>query len=645
VVDKPSPRKPDNSLDSVVTGSLEDLRPGQDYHGHVVWRLLHRGGLADLYLASTTSKTGVSSAVAIKRLHPRFAVRKELREVFLQEQHRARSLRQPNVAQVLDVVDQDADLAVVLEFLHGQSLLDVARRSHLARAFIPYRLLAHVACEVLKGLEYAHGFRWPGTTRVGLVHQGVSPDNVILAYDGQVKLVGFGFSGPALSAANTTPEQLQGKLPYLPPEAIRGEPLDGRADLYALGVTMYEALTYALPFGQHGFAAREEDVQSRAVPSPRDVNPSIPPVLEAVCLKALESDRSRRVPSAAQMRGALEAYLHDEGRRIDREHIRAYMDLLVARTDPRRVALQADVDAIRSGARAPTVTDATPFLAEMAWTSSTDHQRMAATPTGVDDTASTGRLGPPEDLVTVQRAQARSDKRTSLDRVAPAPHAIPDEPTLSDGPDTVQELPVERARKLLREAAEAEATAKATADADRTTPPTPEEFEGPTAPDVSASVRAALDVARARSDAEAAALAALHAATTDEAERTNREHLGAPGRSLSMAEAEAEISAMLKSATAEFSGARVAAGTGSLAGVAWSRAATEFSLPAEVLPLANAGAARGPSRGAVDEGLVKPAPRTARSAWPRWLVPAVVGVLVGAVAMVSYWLGRLSAVP
>ncbi len=259
-----------------------------------VVRRVGTGGMADVYLARDTQ---LGRQVALKILHSRYAGDQSFVDRFRREAHAAANLQHPNIVQIYDWGREDDYHFIVMEFVEGSALKDLIA----AEAPLDPRQAVEIAGKVLAALAYAH--------RSGLVHRDVKPGNIMLGIDGKVHVTDFGIARAASGDTMTQTGTILGTAYYLSPEQAQGLPLDGRSDLYSLGIVLYEMLTGKRPFeGDTPVAIAYKHVREQPRP-PSHHRPGIPSGLEAIILTALTKRPEDRYSSAAQMRRDLEAFL------------------------------------------------------------------------------------------------------------------------------------------------------------------------------------------------------------------------------------------------------------------------------------------------------------------------------------------------
>ncbi len=278
------------------------------------YQLLDRiaaGGMAEIFQARYSPAPGVTKLVVIKKILPHYAENKAFIAMFTNEARIAMGLSHGNIAQVFDFGAIDGDYFLAMELVDGQPLSKVLKRAKaLGLPALPPQFAAFIASEMLKGLHYAHTRLDEQGRALQIVHRDVSPQNVLLSYESQVKLVDFGIARARNAGVEETNANnaVKGKYAYFAPEQARGKDLDGRTDVFAAGIVLYEMLVGQLPF-----QGRMMDVLSKIVrgqfPRPREVNRAVPVELERIVLKAMALDRAERYPTAEAFHQDLSKYL------------------------------------------------------------------------------------------------------------------------------------------------------------------------------------------------------------------------------------------------------------------------------------------------------------------------------------------------
>jgi serine/threonine protein kinase len=267
---------------------------------------LGRGGMSEVYLAIARGPAGFNKLVVIKRLLAGLVTEPHFLDMFLDEARLAARLNHPNIVQTNEVGIADGKYFMAMEYLDGQPLLKIVQR--LAPRPLPVAVALSVAANVCAGLHYAHTVADFSGTPLGVVHRDVSPHNIFVTYAGQVKIVDFGIAKATSRTTETQTGILKGKIAYMSPEHIGGVTLDGRSDVFSLGVVLYEALT-----GQRlwGTPTRDVNIVKRLVTgdvpaSPRLIVPDLAEDVDRICQRALATDRDKRYASALDMQKDLE---------------------------------------------------------------------------------------------------------------------------------------------------------------------------------------------------------------------------------------------------------------------------------------------------------------------------------------------------
>lgn len=285
-----------------------DARPFGKYQ---LLEKIAAGGMAEIYRAQFSAAAGVTKPLVIKKILPAFADNASFVSMFINEAKIAVGLSHGNIAQVFDFGEIDGEYYLAMEFVHGQPLSKVLKRAKalgIPALPVPFALL--IASEMCKGLHYAHTRLDDKKKPLNIIHRDVSPQNVILSYEGQVKVVDFGIA-KARTAGRTETEagSVKGKYLYFSPEQARGKELDARTDVFATGVVLYEALCGRLPFQGKLIEVLGAIVKAN-FPAPRTLNPEIPPPLEEILLTAMAGEREQRYPDAQAFGEALTRYLY-----------------------------------------------------------------------------------------------------------------------------------------------------------------------------------------------------------------------------------------------------------------------------------------------------------------------------------------------
>lgn len=301
--------------------SLGDVMPevsDQSFGKYHVFATLGRGGMADVYLAVARGPVGFNKLVVLKRLRAALADEPAFREMFLDEARLAARLNHPNVVDTFEVGDHHGNYYIAMEYLEGQALNKILRAAIKQRLPLTPQMCARIAADALAGLHAAHTLTDYDGSPLGIIHRDVSPHNLFVRYEGHVKLVDFGIAKAASGSTETEVGVLKGKVAYMAPEQASGEGIDARADLFAMGVVLWEMITLKRLFPGENAAATLHKLLTEPIPLPSEVVEGVSPELDRIVSKSLERDPNRRFQSAAEMRHALEEYIvHAGGARTD----------------------------------------------------------------------------------------------------------------------------------------------------------------------------------------------------------------------------------------------------------------------------------------------------------------------------------------
>ncbi|HUG54014.1 MAG TPA: protein kinase [Vicinamibacteria bacterium] len=283
-------------------------------HDYGPYRLLERvavGGMAEVFRAKRTGVEGFEKVVAVKRILSHLSDNKEFVDMFIDEAKMVAGLSHPNIVQIFDLGKLEKNYFIAMEYVHGRDLRTILRRARERGLRVPLDISTYVVSKVCAALEYAHRKKDERGQPVMLVHRDISPQNILISFEGDVKLTDFGIAKAATKASSTDKGALRGKLLYMSPEQAWGKPMDKRSDVFSLGIVFYEMLTEQKPFLGTSEMSILETVRECRVPPPTTVNDRIPEKLERVVMKALERDPEVRYQDAGDMLRDLERVLHE----------------------------------------------------------------------------------------------------------------------------------------------------------------------------------------------------------------------------------------------------------------------------------------------------------------------------------------------
>jgi serine/threonine protein kinase/predicted ATPase len=273
-------------------------------------RKVGTGGMAEVFLAKTALAQGLNKTLVIKKIHSAYARSSQFAVMFRDEAKIAVTLNHPNIIQVFDYGQVGDTFFLAMEFVEGMDLLRLLQEAAKAKQRLPYGLSAYIVQQLAKGLDYAHRKPDEYGQPLGIVHRDISPQNILLSWDGAVKIVDFGIA----RARDVHEEQgvIKGKFAYMSPEQARGEPVDCRSDVFAAGIVLFELVCARPLFHGKGKEALEM-VKSGAIPRPKDYAPELPDSLERIILKALAFHRNDRFQTARDLQNELGRFLLEWG--------------------------------------------------------------------------------------------------------------------------------------------------------------------------------------------------------------------------------------------------------------------------------------------------------------------------------------------
>jgi tetratricopeptide (TPR) repeat protein len=325
---------------------------------------LGRGGMAELFLAKQSGLKGFEKILAIKKILPHLTQDPEFVTMFVNEGKLAALLTHQHIAQIFDLGHVEGAYYMAMEYVMGKDLRSLVAKARERGGRLPLDCAILIVSQVASGLDYAHRKKDLNGRDLNIVHRDVSPQNVLVSYEGEVKLVDFGIAKAASSGQETQTGVLKGKLAYMSPEQACGRHIDRRSDVFSLGIVLYELLTGRRLFKGDSDLSTLEQVRTAHVEPPRQFDADIPEALEAVMLKALAREADQRYQTASELQAALERIMADRGQGFSSLHLSQYLAVIFAeemRLDAERfqaahqetVRLGATVTKLSPGASGP----------------------------------------------------------------------------------------------------------------------------------------------------------------------------------------------------------------------------------------------------------------------------------------------------
>ncbi len=360
----------------MVSTTQDKLQPGSPdnpvpFGQYFLLGLIARGGMAEVY-RSRLRTAEAPDPFAIKVMRPQLAREPRFVDMFMREGHLAKQLRNRSIVRTLDVGRIEGRHYIAMEYIAGRDLTQCLRRCQETNQRIPIPHAVYIAARIAEGLEFAHNLLDESGRPLNIVNRDVSPSNVRLSYDGDVKLLDFGIA-QALVKYTSEIGVLKGKFSYMSPEQIRGMPLDARTDVFSAGIILHEMLTTEKLFrGDTEFALMEK-VRKAEVPPPSQFNRRVNADLDKIVLRALARDVENRYQTAAELRRDLDALL--ESYRFDPKELRQFMRQMFRKEYAREreeleLALRSKPASERQTARRPSVSPPKPALETSNFTNS-----------------------------------------------------------------------------------------------------------------------------------------------------------------------------------------------------------------------------------------------------------------------------------
>ncbi len=304
VVSPPEPPEPSKPAPKIS---------GEKFGQYILMEHIATGGMAEVFKARMMGMEGFQKTVAIKRILPHLTDNDEFVTMFIDEAKLAAQLNHNNIIHIYDLGKIKGSYYIAMEYIDGWDLRSVLQKCRDKGITVPIPLSLFTASLLAGALDYAHRKRDFENRDLGLVHRDVSPQNVLISKEGEIKLCDFGIAKAASKASHTRAGALKGKLQYMSPEQAWGKEIDHRSDIFSLGLVLYEMLTGKRVFAGDSEMSVLEQVRNPQVPPPSTVNPEIPPKVDEIVLKALEGDPDKRYQSARELQRDINKVLRKMG--------------------------------------------------------------------------------------------------------------------------------------------------------------------------------------------------------------------------------------------------------------------------------------------------------------------------------------------
>ncbi len=289
------------------------------------------GGMAEVFKSKSYGVAGFEKLLVIKKILPHLAANERFVSMFIKEAKIAVNLNHKNVVQVFDLGKVAEDYYIAMEYVHGRDLREITRACAKKRIPLPLSLACYLLAEIAAGLDYAHRRKDLEERPLNIIHMDISPQNVLVSFEGDVKIADFGIAHAVGGDGKMKGGVLRGKYAYMSPEMATGKPVDQRTDIFSAGVILHELITGRRLFYEQDEVRTIENVRKAIVPPPSSINPQVPPKLEAVAMRALSADPDKRYQTAEELRADLTEVLFGFTRVVDSGDLARFLKKVFAK--------------------------------------------------------------------------------------------------------------------------------------------------------------------------------------------------------------------------------------------------------------------------------------------------------------------------
>lgn len=326
--------------------------------------LINVGGMAEVFKAKMFGVEGFEKIVAIKRILPEVAEDGEFIKMFIDEAKIAVKLQHPNVVQIFELGKIDGSYFIAMELINGKDIKTIRKRLKRVDLLMPVEQSAYIISQVCEGLDYAHRKTDEKMNPLNIVHRDISPQNMIVSYEGTVKLIDFGIAKAKSKSTKTQVGMLKGKFSYMSPEQVSGQPIDRRSDIFSLGVVFFEMLTGKRLFLGKNDVETLEKIRKAEVLPPSVFNSAVPPELDRIVMKALAKDREERYQWASEFAEDLKKFSYSSGKIFTRQDMMNFMSEFFADELEEETAKLEEYQKIKKPAEMPLREAAQPVRTE-----------------------------------------------------------------------------------------------------------------------------------------------------------------------------------------------------------------------------------------------------------------------------------------
>ena len=319
---------------------------------YILHKRVARGGMAEIFLGKAVGEDDFQRIVAIKRILPHYAQDREFIEMFRGEASICKRLQHANIVQVYDFKEVEGSYAIIMEFVDGTDLRSVLAACEKARTRLTVPMIIYIVAHAARGLHYAHSKIDPVTRKpLEIVHRDISPQNLLVSYEGEVKVIDFGIAKFEADGMETKPGVVKGKYSYMSPEQVTAKGLDPRTDVFSLSIVFWEALAMKRLFAGETEVDTIKNVQNAVISkSLQDLNQDVDADLMQIIYKGLAKDRSKRYQSAAAFEKDLQRYLNSRYPEFNASELGKFLQQLLSKE---RNESQDNIKAVLSSTSPP----------------------------------------------------------------------------------------------------------------------------------------------------------------------------------------------------------------------------------------------------------------------------------------------------
>ena len=292
------------------------------------------GGMAEIYVARTRGVGGFEKLLALKVIHPNYSADPDFVQMLVDEAKLSVQLQHANIVQTFDLGRVDEQYYIAMELIDGVDLYKLLRRASERDIDFPFEVAAFICAEVCAGLDYAHKKRDARGRPLQIVHRDISPQNILVGFDGGVKIVDFGIAKAAMRSQQTAAGVIKGKYYYMSPEQAWGDPIDARTDIFSAGILLYEMIVGQMLYLEEEIDKLLEVVRRAAIAAPSTKRMGVPRQLEAIVMRALRKRADDRWPSATELAQVLGEFVHDFAPDFSRARLATFVREVMGNEEP-----------------------------------------------------------------------------------------------------------------------------------------------------------------------------------------------------------------------------------------------------------------------------------------------------------------------